>query len=171
MLVDLATFTVFHTILSLVALAAGVVGVAGLFGAPVHRYWTVLFLVTSIATSVTGFGFPFNGLLPSHIVGGVALLVLAAALYAGYLARPPGSWPRIYAVGLVVSLYFLVFVAIAQAFLKVAYLKSTAPTSTELPFVAAQLATLALFIFLAIAAGRAARSDGHMPIAVVQDAS
>ena len=31
--------------------------------------WTILFLASTIATSLTGFGFPFERLLPSHIVG------------------------------------------------------------------------------------------------------
>lgn len=105
---------------------------------------------TAIATSATGFAFPFNGVLPSHIVGVIALLVLLGVIVARYVGHLKGACGWIYAVGIVISVYFLVFVAIAQAFLKIAVLKSVAPTSTEPPFVAAQSLTLILFIVLAI---------------------
>ena len=36
------------------------------------------------ATSLTGFGFPFVRLLPSHIVGAISLVVLAVAVLARY---------------------------------------------------------------------------------------
>jgi len=38
-------------------------------------FWTGLFLLTTVLTSVTGFGFPFDHLLPSHKVGTVTLPV------------------------------------------------------------------------------------------------
>ncbi|HEY0569880.1 MAG TPA: hypothetical protein VGD13_17390 [Xanthobacteraceae bacterium] len=154
MIFDLATFTTIHTILSVVALVAGLVVVAALVqGRPAPR-WTMLFLVTAIATSVTGFGFPFSAVLPSHVVGGVALLILAAVLFAAYMANPGRAWNWTYAAGLVVSVYLLVFVAIAQAFLKVPVLKAAAPTQSELPFALAQLAALAVFAALAVMAAR-----------------
>jgi hypothetical protein len=37
-----------------------------------------------VATSVTGFGFPFDHLLPSHQVGIISLVVLAVAILACY---------------------------------------------------------------------------------------
>ncbi len=155
--IDLATFTFIHTALSIIALVAGVVVVAGLLGQGLSSFWTTLFLITAIATSATGFGFPFNGVLPSHIIGGVALLILAAVLLARFVWHLNGPWRWIYPVGLVLSLYLLVFVAIAQAFSKVAFLHRAAPTQTELPFVLAQLVALGLFVVLAIAAAKAAR--------------
>jgi len=33
------------------------------------RRWTALFLLTTVATSVTGFMFPFTNYWPSHVVG------------------------------------------------------------------------------------------------------
>jgi hypothetical protein len=162
MLFDLATFTAIHTILSLIALLAGVVVVIGLLGAQSYPFWTSLFLITAIATSVTGYGFPFNGVLPSHIVGAIALLVLAAVLLARYVFHLGGAWRGIYAIGMVVSLYFLVFVAIAQAFLKLAPLKAIAPTGTGLPFIVTQTAALAIFVVLGIAAARSFRPSRAM---------
>jgi hypothetical protein len=157
MIFDLSTFTTIHTALSLVALLTGAAVLLGLFGGRMHAMWTVLFLITAVATSATGFGFPFNGVLPSHIVGVVALLVLAAVIVARYVGHLAGAWRSIYAVGMVLSVYFLVFVGIAQAFLKVPFLKSIAPTSTELPFVASQLGVLALFVVFAFLAVRSHR--------------
>ncbi len=44
--------------------------------------WTALFLVKTVATSVTGFGFPFHHLLPSHKVGIISLVVPLVAILA-----------------------------------------------------------------------------------------
>jgi hypothetical protein len=46
---------------------------------------TAVFLTTTVLTSVTGFGFPFDHLLPSHILGIISLVVLAIAIPARYL--------------------------------------------------------------------------------------
>lgn len=158
MIVSLATLTFVHTALSLVAILAGLFVVADVFAGRYRRGWTSLFLVTAIATSVTGFAFPFTGILPSHVTGIVALIVLAAVLLAGYGFHYSGAWRWIYAVGMVISVYLLVFVGVVQAFLKIPALKSLAPTGSELPFVLAQGATLILFIGLSIGAARVFRA-------------
>ncbi|MFK8252902.1 hypothetical protein [Ancylobacter terrae] len=151
---DLTTLTAVHTALSLVAIIAGIPAMAGLFRGRIAPVWTPLFLGTAIATSVTGYFFPFNGILPSHVVGAVALLVLAVTLYAAYGGRHAGVWRWIYAIGIVVSQYLLVFVLVAQAFLKVPALHALAPTQAEPPFAVAQLITLAVFILLGVRAAR-----------------
>jgi hypothetical protein len=97
--------------------------------------------------------------MPSHGVGIVSLLVLAVAILARYGRHLVGAWRRIYAVTAVIALYLNVFVLIVQAFLKVPALKAMAPTQSEPPFLAAQLACLALFIALAIAAAIKFRTD------------
>ncbi|MGH7494029.1 MAG: hypothetical protein ACREOO_16760 [bacterium] len=48
------------------------------------------------------------------------------------------------------ALYLNVFVGVVQAFQKLPFLKSLAPTQSEPPFLVAQLAVLALFILLGI---------------------
>jgi hypothetical protein len=156
-MLDLATFTAIHTALSLVALAAGIVVVADLFAPRVRRALTGLFLLTAVATSATGFGFPFNGLLPSHILGGIALVVLAVAIYALYGAHLAGAWRPVYAVAVVASLFFLVFVGIVQAFGKIAALNALAPTGKELPVTASQVVALVVFIALAALSARTLR--------------
>ncbi|HEY8579881.1 MAG TPA: hypothetical protein VIL72_08355 [Beijerinckiaceae bacterium] len=159
MFVDLATLVTLHTLLSFVAIGAGFVAVAGLFAPRVPAWWTLVFLAAAVLTSLTGFLFPFNGVLPSHVVGLVALVVLALVLLARYRFEMMGSWRWVYGVGLVASLYFLVLVAIVQAFMKVAPLNALAPNGSEWPFVATQLAALAVCAWLGWRAARSGLGD------------
>jgi hypothetical protein len=112
--------------------------------------WTRLFLVTTIATSATGFFFPFHGITPAIIVGIISLVLLAVAIIARYARHLAGVWRWIYVVTAMVALYLNVFVLIVQLFQKVPALKALAPTQSELPFAVAQLLTLALFFILTI---------------------
>src|SRR5205807_4062307 len=89
---------------------------------------TAIFLVTTVATSVTGFGFPFDHLLPSHIVGIILLVVLAIAIVARYAFHLAGAWRGIYVVSAAIALYLNVFVLVVQAFEKVPALRPLAPT-------------------------------------------
>jgi hypothetical protein len=152
MIFDLATFTTIHTALSLAALASGIIVVIGLVGSKSLPVWNAVFLATAVATSATGFGFPFTAFLPSHVVAAVALVVLAVTILAYYVFGLSGAWRPIYVVGVVISLYFDVFVAIVQAFRKIPTLTALAPTGSEPPFAVAQGAALVIFAILAVAA-------------------
>jgi hypothetical protein len=105
-----------------------------------------------VATSLTGFVFPFHKLLPSHVIGIVSLVVLAIAILARYAFHLTGAWRCIYAVSALIGLYLNVFVLVAQAFRKVPALKAVAPTQSEAPFVVTQLIVLVLFVVLGILA-------------------
>jgi hypothetical protein len=133
-MLDTTTLVGVHTWLSLIALGAGFVVMVGLLRPRPHPRWTAVFLLTAVATSGTGFALPFTSVLPSHVVGGIALVVLAVALLAQYGFRLHGAWGWVYAVAATASVYLLAFVGVAQAFLKVPALKALAPTSTEVPF-------------------------------------
>jgi len=109
---------------------------------------TLFFLVTTIATSVTGFFFHREQLLPSHIVGILSLVVLAVTVLALYTYRLRGIWRAVYVVGAVISLYLNVFVGVVQSFLKVPALHQLAPQGNEPPFAIAQGVVLLLFIVL-----------------------
>ena len=74
------TFTIVHVGITLVAIASGLVVLFGMLGAHRLPAWTVLFLVTTILTSVTGFMFPIQGFTPALGTGAVSMLVLAVAL-------------------------------------------------------------------------------------------
>lgn len=165
-MIDLSTLTTVHTAISLIAMVAGFVLLPGLLRGQVVPMWTGLFVWTAVATSVTGFLFPFNGFLPSHGVGIVALLSLAPTVAALHAFRLDGAWHHVYAAGAALNLYLLVFVAIAQAFLKVPLLNALAPTGSEASFVAAQLVALVAFTVLGWRAVRAIRTPAIRPLRV-----
>ena len=152
MIFDLQTFTFVHVVISLVGIGSGFVVVFGLLTGRRLRGWTALFLASTVATSVTGFGFPIVHFGAPHWVGVISLVVLAVAILARYTFRLAGAWRWIYVVGAVVALYLNVFVGVVQAFQKLPALKALAPTQSEPPFLFTQLAVTALFIALAIAA-------------------
>jgi hypothetical protein len=129
------TFTLVHVVLSLVGIGSGFIVLFGLLSGKRLDGLTTLFLVTTVATSVTGFGFPVDHLMPSHIVR------------------------RIYVIGAVMALYFNVFVLVVQAFRRVPALNAMAPTQSEPPFLVAQLVVMAFFIWLGIAATKRFRNE------------
>ncbi len=145
-----STFTFVHVPLSLAGIGTGFVVIFGLLTGKRLDGWTSLFL----ATSVTGFLFPIEHLLPSHKVGIVSLVVLAVAIPARYVFHLAGAWRRVYVIGAVVALYLNVFVAAIQAFVKVPALKALAPTQKEPPFLVAQLVVLVVFVGSTILAAK-----------------
>src|SRR5882757_6727173 len=152
MILGMTTFTFVHVVLSLIGIFSGFVVVFGLLAGKRLDGWTAIFLVSTVATSVTGFLFPFHRFLPSHGVGIVSLLVLAVAVLARYAFRLAGAWRRTYVVTAMIALYLNVFVLIAQAFQKVPALKAMAPTQSEPPFLVSQVVCMAVFIALTIGA-------------------
>jgi hypothetical protein len=156
---SLSTFTLVHVVIGLVGIGSGLIVVFGLIGGKRLNGWTALFLVTTVLTSVTGFGFPFDHLLPSHKVAIISLVVLAVAILARYAFHLAGSWRSIYVVGAVIALYLNVFVLVVQSFEKVPALKAMAPTQKELPFLVVQVVVMALFVVLAIFAVKRFRID------------
>jgi hypothetical protein len=153
------TFSVVHVAISLMGIGCGFVVLLGMLRGKSLVGWTGAFLAATIATSATGFGFPFIRLLPSHIVGAVSLVVLALAVYARYARHLGGGWRSAYVVSAVVALYLNVFVLIVQLFAKLPALMAMAPTQSEPPFLIAQLAALALFVALGVIAVRKFRPD------------
>jgi hypothetical protein len=153
----LAAFTLFHLVLSLVAIVTGFVVVFGLLSQKRLSGGDGIFLATTTATSVTGFLFPFHRFLPSHAVGLVSLIVLAVAIFAFYVRRLAGAWTSTYVVAALIALYLNVFVLVVQLFAKIPALKALAPTQSEGPFKITQLLVLVLFVLLGIFAVRGSR--------------
>ena len=152
MILGLQPFTFAHVLISLVGIVSGFVVLFGLLTAKRLEGWTALFLVTTVATSVTGFGFPIDAILPSHIVGIISLVVLAVAIIARYAFHLSGFWRSVYVITAGIALYLNVFVLIVQLFQKIPALKALAPTQSEPPFAFAQGGTLVIFVVLVIAA-------------------
>jgi hypothetical protein len=144
----MATLTTIHVLISLVGLATGAIVTAGLLSSRRLDGWTSVFLWSTLATSVTGFFFPFERLLPSHVIGALSIVILGAALYARYAGLMAGVWRATYVVTAVAAFYLNVFVFVVQAFLKVPALNAMAPTQSEPPFAVAQLLVLAIFVVL-----------------------
>jgi len=143
---SLATFTLAHVIISLVAIAAGLIVLFGMWGAKRMPAMTALFLITTVLTSVTGYFFPSEDIKPSHIVGALSLVILAVSLLAIYVYHLAGRWRWIYVVTAVTALYLNVFVLVVQSFLKIPFLNQFAPKGNEPPFAAAQGLVLVLFV-------------------------
>ena len=144
-------FTAFHTTLSLVAIVAGVFVMMMLVKNRRPDIWTLTFLISMIATDVTGFMFPFTALLPSHKVGIVSLVLLALALLGQYVLKFTGAWRWIYAVTMGLAVYLNYFVLVTQLFLKVPALHALAPNAPdnpEPPFLIAQAVLLVIFVYL-----------------------
>src|SRR5262245_43557085 len=149
---NLPLFTLIHTMISLVGIGAGFGAVAGLMTGAVLRCWTFVFIAFTMATSITGFFFPFNGVTPAIVVGIISVLVLALAIYALYVRQLAGRWRAAYVFAAVLSLYLNFFVLIVQLFQKIPALKETAPNQNEPPFAITQGAALIVFIWLGIVA-------------------
>ena len=157
MIVNITTFTLIHTLISLVAIVSGLVVVGGLMARTRLDGWTGLFLVTTVLTNVTGFGFPFVVFMPSHGVGILSLVILPVVIAARYWKNLAGPWRGVYVVGAVLVLYLNVFVLVVQLFRRLPALLVAAPTQKEPPFLVTQLLMLVLFIVL----GRAAFKGFH----------
>ena len=145
---SLSTFTMVHVVISLIGILSGLIVLYAMLTSRDLMFWTAVFLGTTVLTSVTGFMFPFHQLLPSHIFGGISIVVLAVALYALYARHLAGHWRWIYVSGALFALYLNMFVGVVQSFQKVTFLQPLAPTQSELPFVIAQAGLLAAFVAL-----------------------
>ena len=152
--ISLSAFTTIHVVISLIAIAAGFIAVFEMIANKSLGIWNTIFLWTTIATSVTGFGFPITGITPAIVVGIISLVILAVSLLALYSQRLVGPWRWVYVVTAIVALWFNVFVLIVQSFQKIPSLKTLAPTQSEPPFQIAQGAALVLVVVLAILAVR-----------------
>ena len=159
MILGMTTFTFVHGVISLAGILSGLVVLFGLIAGKRLDGWTALFLITTVATSVTGFMFPFHKLLPPHVVGAISLMVLAIAILARYSRHLAGGWRRTYVISAVIALYLNVFVLIVQLFEKVPALNATAPTQSELPFKITQVVVMTVFAVLGIFAAKGFREQ------------
>ena len=159
---SLATFTQFHVIISLIAIVSGIVVVLGMLGANRMPGMTALFLITTVATSVTGFMFPMP-FDPADAIGIISLVFLALAILALYSYKLAGAWRGVYVVSAMVALYFNCFVLVVQSFMKISFIHALAPTQKEPPFAVAQGVLLILFIGLGVAAFKKFRPMTRAP--------
>jgi len=154
-----STFTLIHVLISLAGIGSGFMVIFGFLNGKALAGWNTIFFTTSLLTSLTGFFFPFERLLPSHILGLLSLTALTIALFARNVFDLAGGWRLIYVVTAAMVLYFNCFAAVVQLFAKIPALKATAPTQTEWPFVVAQGVVLAIFLVLTYLAAKRFRDQ------------
>src|SRR5438445_10170373 len=145
-------YTVIHALISLIAIFTGLVVLFGMLAGKRLDHWTKWFLISAVATTITGFFFPFHGFTPAIGLGIISLPFLAITIFARYSGHLTGAWRWIFVIGAVICLYFNVFVLVVQVFEKVPALHAMAPTQTEPPFKLTQLIVLTTFILLGIVA-------------------
>lgn len=153
---SLSAVTTLHVVISLVGIVTGLIVLSGLFKSQSMPGMTAIFLITTILTNATGFMFPFEKLLPSHVIAIISLVLLAIACAALYSMKLSGAWRSIYVITAITSLYLNIFVLVIQSFLKIGFLHALAPSvpSSEPPFAIVQGVVLVLFVIAGIAAVR-----------------
>jgi hypothetical protein len=96
MSIGLQIYTMIHVVLSLAGIGSGFVVFYGLLTVKRFEAWTRFFLVTTAATSMTGFFFPVDRFLPSHALGITSLLGVAGAkVTASAVDALPGLWAMV----------------------------------------------------------------------------
>jgi hypothetical protein len=126
------TFALIHEIISIVGILSGLAVAAGLMIDTWLPRANILFLATTIATSVTGFMFHSQVFGAPQIIGVVSLIVLAVAMLALYRGKLSGFWKQTYVVAPVLALYLNALVFVVQAFQKVPFLNAFAPKGRDL---------------------------------------
>ena len=150
---SLSAFTTLHVIISLIGIVSGIIVMFGLLGSNRMAGMTAIFLLFTILTSATGFLFPFEKLLPSHMIGILSLVLLAIACIALYAMKLSGAWRWIYVLTAMISLYFNVFVLVIQSFLKVPALTALAPGNPPSGPVFAVVQGFVLLFFVIVIVG------------------
>ncbi len=155
------TFTLVHVVITLIAIASGIIIVFGMIGSHRLPKLTALFWLTT----VTGFMFFLSPtqakvFTPAAATGVVATVFFLIGLVARYAKHLYGRWRWIYAIAAVISLYLNVFVLIVQSFQKLKIinpagtLTSTAgppfAPPTDFQFAVAQGAALVIFVMLGL---------------------
>lgn len=156
---SLSTFVLVHVIISVIAIGAGLVVMAGMLGSRQMPGWTALFLLLTILTSATGFLIPplvSEKLLPSHIIGALSLVLLAIACFALYGQNLSSAWRWVFVLTALLAQYLNVFVLVIQSFLKIPPLHALAPSvpPSEPPFAIVQGIVLVFFVVCIIGAIR-----------------
>jgi hypothetical protein len=141
------TFVLLHTLISIIAIVTGLIALVSMLRSAAPDWVTHVFLATTALTTITGFMFPISGFTPAlgtGIVSTILLIPAFAALYAFHLAGP---WRWIYVTTAIAALWLNCFVFVVQSFQKLPELFALAPTQSEPPFLIAQVAVLAAFVW------------------------
>lgn len=144
----ISQFTTLHVVLSFIGIASGLIALPAFAAGRWMPRTTLVFLATTLATTLTGFLFPITAFTPALGVGILSTAILAVALAALYVYGLKGRARPVYAISATMGLYLNLFVLIVQAFLKIPALNDLAPDGNEPPFLAAQGALFLAAILL-----------------------
>lgn len=153
-------FTLFHVIISLVAILSGIVVAQGFIAGQPHQRSTLVYMVTTIVTLVTGFLFPFHGFTPAIGVGILCTLLFIPTALARYAFHMAGIWRPVFIVGSLILFFFNCLVLIIQSFQKIPTLNALAPTGNEPPILVAQAVLLLAFVVVGFFSLRSLRLMG-----------
>lgn len=158
---SLSTFTVMHVVLSLIGIAAGVVVLLRPSSSPKAWGLTTLFLVTTLAASVTGLLYllPFPRFGMGHAIGIASLVIFVPTLLALYRHRLAGNWRHVWVAGATTLLYLNGFIAVVQAFSKSGYLRTLPASTLVSPPLLAHFLLVFVCLWLALHALGALRPD------------
>ncbi len=138
-----------HTLISLVAIVAGLIVVIGLLSSKTPRIATMLFTWSLALTCITGFFFRFEGFKPSYVVGVLTLVMLSLAATARRRSYS-GRWRATYVIATSIACWFNFFVLGVQLFMHVPALNALAPTGGEPIFAVVQGVVFVSFVVLAV---------------------
>jgi hypothetical protein len=147
--ISLDTLLQIHVVISLLAIPAGVVVLYGLLAGALSSGWTALFLALTVLTSITGFPLPPFGFDPARAIGVLLLVLVAIAIAAFYLFHLSGAWRWVFIIAATIAFYLNCFVAVIQAFQKLAFLQPLTSAQTIV-----QIVVLLAFIALGALAVR-----------------
>lgn len=150
---DLLTYTIIHTVISLLALVAGVALLFGFAAGQPKPGLANTTLALLFLTTATGFGFPFEKFLPSHLFGILSVIAMAVIIWSRW-SRGLENGAKAYVISLAFAIYLDAFVTVVQAFLKIPFLNALAPTQESPVFLVSQAILLVAFVLLGRAAVR-----------------
>jgi hypothetical protein len=147
--VAIGSFAFFHTVITLVALAAGLLTLFAMLRNDRANAMTAVFLLFGALTAITGFLLPFQSARqPSMVVGYILSVAVVLAVLGRYAFALRGAWRPVYVIAAVLSLYLNSFVFVTQTFIKVPALHTIAPGAPPSGpvFGAVQLVVLGCFV-------------------------
>ena len=147
---SIPAFVALHVAISLIGIVTGLISLPLLALGRKPGALHSAFLATTLATTLTGFLFPFGGITPALVTGAVSTLVLAVAIGSHVRFATSRRARLVHAVSATIALYLNLFVLVVQGFLKIPALNFLAPTGTEPAFLIAQSLVLAGSVALGI---------------------
>jgi hypothetical protein len=141
-----------HAGLGLIGVWSGARAASGMWAESRLDVWTPLFLLSAAWTSATGLLFYPIVSAASCAIAALSLLALAAAVLALYIHRLAGRWRSIYIVGVALALYFHLLAGALHVADKLPALQVLFVMRLEPPFIAANVAIAAPFLFFALLA-------------------